>query len=131
MLLLAKFFVGLIGLMYLGLALWCSVQPDVTSKKVGLERLGGSGQSEFLTVYGGLEFGIAILLIASLFRSHTLVYGLWAILLIHVSLVIFRTISFFLYSGIESFTYRLAVAEWIIFLASAVLLFFTIKQEVN
>ncbi|MCA9158066.1 MAG: hypothetical protein KDA72_07050, partial [Planctomycetales bacterium] len=83
----------------------------------------------FLTVYGGLEFGIALLLLATLFRSETVTYGLWAALLIHGSLVLFRTISFFVYSDIGSFTYRLAIGEWVIFLVSAALLFFTVNHQ--
>lgn len=119
----AKLFVGMVGLMYMGLGIWCSVQPKATSKKVGFELVGGSGKSEFLTVYGGLEFGISLLLLATLFRSGTVVYGLRALTLIHGSLVLFRTIGFFVYSDIGSFTYRLAIGEWAIFLASAALLF--------
>ncbi len=129
MTLIAKLFVGLVGVLYLGLAIWCSVQPNVTSKKVGFELIGGSGKSEFMTVYGGLEFGLALLLLATLFRSETVTYGLWAVMLIHGSLVLFRTISFFAYSDIGSFTYRLAIGEWVILLASAALLFFTLNRE--
>lgn len=131
MALVAKLFIGLVGVMYMGLAIWCSVQPNVTSKKVGFDLMNGSGQSEFITVYGGLEFGIALLLLASLFRTETLVYGLWAAMLIHGSLVLFRTISFFLYSNIGSFTYRLAIGEWVIFLASTALLVLTWKTDSN
>lgn len=129
MTLIARLFVGLVGVMYLGLAIWCSIQPTITSKKVGFELIGGSGKSEFMTVYGGLEFGIALLLLASVFRGQTIAYGLWAAMLIHGSLVLFRTISFFVYTDIGAFTYRLAIGEWVIFLASAVLLFFTLSRE--
>lgn len=125
----AKIFVGLVGVLYMGLAVWCSFQPTVTSQKVGFEMIGGSGRSEFMTVYGGLEFGIALLLLATLFRSETVIYGLWTAVLIHGSLVVFRTISFFIYSDIGSFTYRLAIGEWIIFLVSAVLLFLTMNRQ--
>jgi hypothetical protein len=129
MTLIAKIFIGLVGVMYMGLAIWCSVQPNITAKKVGFEMIGGSGKSEFMTVYGGLEFGIAVLLLATLFRSETVTYGLWAAMLLHGSLVLFRTISFFAYSDIGSFTYRLAIGEWVIFLISAALLVFTVNRE--
>lgn len=129
--LIIKLFIGLVGIMYMGLAIWCSVQPMITSKKVGFQMIGGSGKSEFMTVYGGLEFGIAILLLASLFRRETVTYGLWAAMLIHGSLVLFRTISFFIYSDIGSFTYRLAIGEWAIFLVSAALVFFHVASPDN
>lgn len=125
----AKLFVGLVAVLYLGLAIWCTVQPEVTSQKVGLELIGGSGKSEFMTAYGGLEFGIALLLLASLFRNETVSYGLWAAMLIHGSLVLFRSVSFFAYSDIGAYTHRLAIGEWVIFLASAALLFFCRNRE--
>lgn len=109
MMLIANIFVGLVGVLYMGLAIWCSVQPNITLNKVGFELIGGSGKSEFMTVHGGLGFGIALLLLATLFHSETVTDGPWAAMLIHGSLVLFRTISFFVYSDIGSFTYRLAI----------------------
>ena len=108
----AKTYLGLVALLYFVLSIWCSVQPNVTSKKVGFDLNGGSGQSEFLAVYGGLEFGLALILAATIFRSETVNYGVWACVLVHASLVLFRTISLFAYSGIEPFTYKLAIGEW-------------------
>ena len=128
MMLITKVFIGLVGMMYAGLAVWCSVQPDMTSKKVGFQLIGGSGKSEFLTVYGGLEFGLALLLLASLFSKETVIYGLWAVLLVHGALVLFRTISLFAYADIGAFTYRLAIGEWVIFLVSAALLVFRLSR---
>lgn len=51
-------------------------------------------------------------------------------LLIHTCLVLFRTISFFSFAGIDSFTYRLAIGEWVILLASVVILL-TFKSASN
>ncbi|QEG38965.1 hypothetical protein [Roseimaritima ulvae] len=128
MMLITKLFIGLVGIMYAGLAIWCSVQPNMTSKKVGFQLVGGSGRSEFLTVYGGLEFGIALLLLASLFSKETVIYGLWAVMLLHGSLVLFRTISLIAYADIGAFTYRLAIGEWVIFLTSVALLFVRLSR---
>lgn len=119
----AKIYLSIVALIYLGLAIWCSVQPSVTSQKVGFELKGGSGHSEFMTVYGGLEFGIALVLLASLFRSDTLTFGVLACVLIHASLVVFRSISFFCFSGIEDLTYKLAIGEWVITLLGIAILY--------
>lgn len=119
----AKLYLAVVSLIYFSLAIWCSVQPEVTSKKVGFELKGGSGQSEFMTVYGGLEFGIALVLLASLFRADSVGLGVLACVLIHASLVVFRTISFFCYSDIEPFTYKLAIGEWIITLVGLAILY--------
>jgi hypothetical protein len=121
MLLITKFYLVLVAITYAGLAIWCSVSPATTSEKVGFELKGGSGQSEFMTVYGGLEFGLALILMLAVFRQESVPYGLIACVLIHGSLCLFRTISFVSFSGIGSMTWKLAAGEWVIFLAGLVL----------
>jgi hypothetical protein len=115
---LARVFLVAIGLLYLGLALWCSISPDTTSRKVGFELRGGSGQSEFMTVYGGLEFGMALVFMLAAFRRDWMPLGLMACFLIHASLVLFRTISLFRFEGLEPLTWKLAIGEWVIAIGS-------------
>ena len=119
----AKTYLVLVSLLYFALAIWCSVSPQTTSEKVGFELIGGSGQSEFFTIYGGLEFGLALVLLCSIFRNESVSYGLIACVLIHASLVVFRTISFFLFEGLEPMTFKLAIGEWIILIAGLGILF--------
>ena len=121
---LAKVFLALVGLMYIGLSLWCSFSPAVTSEKVGFELKGGTGQSEFLTVYGGLELGMALIFLLPLVRNDMLFSSLLACILIHACLVVFRTISFFLYSEIAPMTYQLAAGEWIILILGLICAYF-------
>ena len=109
-----KTYLTLVGLMYVGLSLWCSLSPEVTSGKVGFELLGGAGKSEFLTIYGGLEMGMALIFLLPLVRSEFLTGSLTSCVLIHACLVLYRTIGFFLFTDISSMTYRLAAGEWII-----------------
>ncbi len=124
MLLLARIYLVAVSLVYAALSIWCSVSPEVTSEKVGFELKGGSGQSEFMTVYGGLEFGLALVLLLPVFRQETVSYGVLACVLIHGSLCLFRTISFFVFSDIGPMTYKLATGEWIIFLLGLLILCF-------
>jgi hypothetical protein len=119
----AKTYLIVVAVLYMGLALWCTFQPSVTSEKVGFELKGGTGQSEFMTVYGGLEFGLALVLLAALFRPDTVAFGVLACTLIHGSLVVFRSISFFTFEGIGNFTYQLAIGEWIITLIGIAILY--------
>ncbi|MEL7498980.1 MAG: DUF4345 family protein [Planctomycetota bacterium] len=112
-----RIYLGIVAAMYLALAIWCTVSPATTSEKVGFELNGNAGQSEFITVYGGLEFGLALVLIAAMFRADTLTFGVLACVLIHGSLVLFRTYSFFQISDIPSFTRSLAIGEWVILLS--------------
>lgn len=120
---LAKTYLVVVAVLYVGLALWCSLQPETTSEKVGFQLTGGSGQSEFLTVYGGLEFGLALVLLASLAKPETVNYGLIACVLIHASLVVFRSIGFFCFSELAPITYKLAIGEWVITLLGMAILF--------
>ena len=50
-----RIFLTVVGLIYLLLSIWCSVDPASTSRSVGFTLQTGSGQSEFLVIYGGLE----------------------------------------------------------------------------
>ena len=118
----AKAYVTIVSALYFALAIWCTFSPDVTSTKVGFELKGGSGQSEFMTVYGGLEFGMALLLLLSALREETVSYGVIGCVVMHASLVIFRTFSFFRVQGIDSFTYKLAAGEWVITLIGLAIL---------
>lgn len=116
-----KGFLAAVGLLYAYLAIWCSLRPEETSGLVGFDLRPGSGQSEFLAVYGGLEMGMACIFLWPLWRSHQLESSLWACLLIHGCLVFFRGVGFFLYSDLQRMTYQLAVGEWVIFLGAACL----------
>ena len=118
----AKIYLAVTALVYFSLAIWCTVSPAATSQKVGFQLKEGSGQSEFMTVFGGLEFGLALILLCSISRAQTVTYGLIACVLIHGSLVLFRTISLFSFSGIEPMTYKLATGEWVIFILGLVIL---------
>jgi len=114
-------FLAAVGLAYIGLAGWCSLQPEKTAKAVGFSLSPGSGQSEFLVVYGGLELALGLIFLWPLIRPEESHFPLVVCLIVHACLVLFRTISFFLYSSIESTTYYLAATEWAIFLCSVYL----------
>lgn len=128
----AKIYLIVVALLYLGLAIWCSVAPKATSEKVGFQLIGGSGKSEFLTVYGGLEVGLAlVLLYLALYLPETVIHGVVASVLIHGSLVVFRTLGFFLYSDFSSMTYRLAIGEWAILIVGAVILWINNRTRIT
>ena len=79
----------------------------------------GSGQSEFLTVYGGLQFALGAFFLLPIIRPTELNRALFLCLWIHGCLVVFRTISFCLFGEIPPMTFSLAAVEWIIFLGAA------------
>lgn len=124
----SRFFLAFTGIAYIGLGIWCAVAPEKTSRAVGFALQPGHGQSEFLTVYGGLEVALGLLFLWPLCKREEVVFPLFACLLVHGSLVVFRTIGFFIYTGFGTTTYGLAGLEWVIFLFTVVL-FFSLQRK--
>lgn len=114
-----RLFLAAVGAAYIVLAAWCSLQPAQTADAVGFTLRPGSGQSEFLVVYGGLELALGVAFLWPLARPLETPLALRLCLLVHGCLVLFRTAGFCLYSGFGTTTYAVAAVEWIIFLGSA------------
>ena len=114
----AQRFLATIGVLYIGLGIWCTLAPVETSQAVGFLLQAGKGQSEFLTVYGGLEVGLGLLFVRPLFRRDEVAFTLWTCMVLHACIVAFRAAGFFLYSGLAATTYVLAAIEWAIFLGA-------------
>ncbi|GAB5443838.1 MAG: membrane protein [Fuerstiella sp.] len=112
-----------IGVLYIGLAIWCSVSPSHTSSKVGFRLEGDTGANEFMTVYGGLEFALGVLFVIPLLQPDVTRWSLLLCLVVHGSLVLFRSIALFVYSDVQPMTIRLAIGEWVILIATGVLLY--------
>ena len=110
----AKIYLAVVGAAYLLLAVWCAVKPSQTSRSVGFDLLPGSGQSEYLVVYGGLQLGLGLFFLMPFLEPDSLKHCLLACIMIHVVLVVFRSLSFVLYTGIQTTTYILAATEWVI-----------------
>ena len=115
---LPRIFLAVVGVLYAGLAIYCAVAPNKAADTVGLDMKGGSGRSEFLTVYGGLEMGMAAFFLFAAWKPEHARSAVLACLAIHGCLVLFRSASFMMFDGIGGSTYKLAVGEWVIFLAS-------------
>lgn len=125
----SRIFLTVIGVTYLYLAAWCSLMPVQTSQLVGFDLKPGSGQSEFLVIYGGLELALAIVFLLPLIRPKRLENSLLVCLIVHACLVLFRTVSFFLYSAISPMTQKLAFFEWLIFLVAAALVWMESRHK--
>ncbi|MGE3182862.1 MAG: hypothetical protein AB7N71_14620 [Phycisphaerae bacterium] len=126
-----KAYLTLIGIAYAGLAIWCAAKPLQTAESVGFRLSPGSGQSEYLTVYGGLQFGMAIIFLGCWWRADLAMPALFACIAIHGCLVVFRAISFALFRDIGTTTYVLAGLEWLIFLGGIGVLLFARKPDVT
>lgn len=118
----ARIFLLLAGLLYLALAVYCTVRPQAAAETVHLAPEGAGGQSEFLVIYGGLELAMAVLFILPVFGLYPQRPALITFLVIHGLLVSFRTVSFFLYGPLPSSTTKLAIGEWVLFIGGLLLL---------
>lgn len=108
----------LVGALYVGLAMWCTVDPEQTSAKVGLLRQGGQGHSEYLVIYGGLQLSLGLMFLLPLVRKSAHSTMLMVCVIVHLCLVTFRTAAFLQFAGFTRMTYQLAAGEWIILLLS-------------
>lgn len=117
----ARTFLTVVGFAYLLLAAWCFAQPEKTSNAVGFELRPGSGQSEYMTVYGGLQLGLGLLFLLPWLRPESLMFVLLASVLIHGSLLAARAMSLLLYSEVSTTTWSFAASELVLFVLSLLL----------
>lgn len=110
----ARLFLAIVGAAYIFLGVWCGAMPDRTAKSVGFALTPGSGQSEYFVVYGGLELALGIAFLWPMRQKEDTEFALRLCCLIHSCLVVFRTASFFRFSGIGTTTFVLAGVEWLI-----------------
>lgn len=88
----AAFYLYFNAAVYAMFAVWCSLAPRTTSASVGYLELSPSGMSEYLVVYGGLEYGIAFFF-AYCARANHVRIGLIFALLLYSPMVLFRVTS--------------------------------------
>jgi len=115
----ARIVLAVIGVAYLLLAAWCALKPVQTASAIGLDLAGGSGRSEYFTVYGGLQTALGLLFLWPLVNPSITGPVLTGCVLIHAGLVVFRTLSLVLFAGVQSTTYVFAGLEWLLLLVTS------------
>ena len=111
-----RIYLAIVGVIYVVLALWCATDPEGTAKSVGFSLTQGSGESEYFTVYVGLQLALGVVFLLPLIRPEQTSYALQCCLVVFAGLVLCRTIAFLRFSGIQTPTYMLAAAEWFVLL---------------
>lgn len=81
------------ALLYAVFAALCTLKASATSQSMGYLSLDRGGRSEFLTVYGGMELGLALVFAWMAWRPVLNRTGLAIALLIYVPIVAFRLIG--------------------------------------
>jgi hypothetical protein len=91
------------GFLYLVSGLWCVFQLELVAGFIGFELLAEIGQSEFFTVYGGLQVGIGMSMLMTSLKAEYLEAGVYFSAIFSSFLALFRVSSFVVYGFIESF----------------------------
>lgn len=100
------------AVLYLIFAAWCSLAPDATSAALGLGLSAPGGRSEYLTVYGGLEAGIAVFWLIAALRGDLRRAGLLLALCFYGAIIAWRSATLALIPGVGGVTYAFAAFEW-------------------
>jgi hypothetical protein len=100
-----------IGLLYLGLGVWCLLAPDRAASAVGLSFADASGRSEFLVVYGGLEIGLGLFLVRSSRSAEFERAGLLLLFISSFCLALTRLVTVFALSDLRPSTFGLLATE--------------------
>jgi hypothetical protein len=104
-------------------ALWCAFRLDGTSAKLGYTALSNSGRSEYFTVYGGLQWGLALIFLYTAMRPELQRPGIVIAIALYAPIVLHRVISLVRFGPVESLTKMVAGLE-IAMLAIALVLWF-------
>jgi len=116
----------IIGVVYIILGVWCSLLPDQTSQSVGFELINGSGMSEYITVYGGLEVGLGLAMLITSFVARLRLGGLAFTFILSACLPLFRVPTILVFD-VQSTTYALMAVE----IAFAILLGLALWRELR
>ena len=117
-----KAYLILNALLYLGLALWCSLRHEQTSRAGGFLALDNSGHSEYLVIYGGLQLGLAMFYgyLASSPDLHRT--GIVFSLMLYLPIFLYRIVTMIAYRPVGAITLGTAALE-LALLAGAAILF--------
>lgn len=89
------------AILYAIFSIWCTVVPNTVQRFLGLEAVATQGRLEFLTIYGGLQFGLgaafAWCALVPAYRHPGLIFGLC----LYGGIVAWRTIAL-IWIGIPS-----------------------------
>ena len=105
------------AVVYLLFAVWCTFAPARTATAVGYATLTRSGQTEYLTIYGGLQLGLAVLF-AWFAWTQQMRTGLVLAMALYVPIVLYRSVGLVRWWPVETTTLLLAATEWLMLVAA-------------
>lgn len=117
-------FLYLNAALYLLFAAWCTVGMSRTAPAMGFTALSNSGRSEYLSIYGGLQIGLAIAFWLLARNPNWHGPGILFAIALYAPIVLFRLISLARFWPVGPVTLCTAALE-VVLLAVALWLHFT------
>ena len=108
---------------YAVFALWCTLRLSSTASSLGYTALSNSGHSEYVTVYGGLQWGLALIFALFAWKPELHRVGMLASILLYAPIVIHRLASVLRFAPVEKLTYAVATLEVVMLLAAVAIWF--------
>jgi hypothetical protein len=109
--------------LYLLLAVWCIVKFEGTSSFLGFSFSNNSGKVEYLTIYTGLQAGLALFLGFSGYYESLNIAGLVLCVAMYGCIVVTRTTTAIYYGNLTKATYMVGGLEYVLGIWGVVLLF--------
>jgi len=97
--------------LYFGLAAWCTIAPDRTSRAIGFRFDGGSARSEYIVIYGGLELALAIVYLAAGLSPEYRRAGVLFSLVLYACLALYRGVTLLVVRDLGTFPYAMFAVE--------------------
>lgn len=108
---------------YAVFALWCTLRLESTANALGYTSLSSSGHSEYATVYGGLQWGLAFIFALLAMRPELHKTGILVAILLYAPIVLHRIVSVLRHAPVEKLTFAVAGLEVVMLIASAAIWF--------
>jgi hypothetical protein len=116
-----KFYLLFNAVLYAAFALWCTVKWGQTSQASGYLSLSNAGRSEYLVIYGGLQFGIAAFYACTALNPQYQAIGIVFSLCIYAAIVLYRLTSLWLFWPVGHVTLFLAGMETLLLVGAIVI----------
>jgi hypothetical protein len=108
---------------YFAFACLCLIRSKETARFLGYAFLSGSGKTEYLTVYSGMEFGFSVFLALCALNIQMRFTGLVFCVVMYLALMIVRPLTALVNQNLTRSTYILGTLEYLLGLWGIFLLF--------
>lgn len=122
-----KLYLWVNAVLYALFAILCSVKADATASFLGYHFSETAGKIEYLTVYGGLELGLAFFFVYSAVANGMAIPAIYFSCFLYGCLVLFRILAllYFGWSGVNIFI--IAILEFVL-LAGALFSWYCVRK---